>query len=615
MRKFLNILLLSFASFVTVQANEFKIDSLNHKLTHNNLSPEEKMKTYEALGAEYENSYRAMESANAYRQAVSYCRELKKEEKLTELLFNYASMSLYAGDYDNALISLEETLDLMNDKDNEQLKARVLMQLGVVNFFQQKWDNALYFYEQALESAQTLKNDEGISISYNNIANIYQKKGEYNRALEYYGKAIEMQRQMADSASICNCLMNIGTIYLEMGQLNNARQSLNEALKIAYIICDNEIKALSHMNMGMLYADEHNFDKAADELQKANTIASNSGYNQVLLEILNKTSLMYEVAGDYKQSLQFQREADVLGDSLLKQEMQQRTRELEIKYKTDEMGRNLQESSKSLRTARLLYISFFLIIILLIIAVAYIIRYSKVRKKQNKHLSDLNFTKDKLLSIISHDLKNPIYAQKVAINEMIEDTETYDEKAIDKLKVFSEAIESQLTLLQNLLNWTSLQTGKIKFNPVAFNISPAIDNVANLYKVSAHNKNIQLKIDTDSECIVYSDKQMIGTVIRNLINNAIKFSKPDNEIIIKSECYDEYVKISISDNGVGIAQDQINNILNNRKNISLEDTKGERSSGLGLIVCMDLLEINNSTLDIKSEVGKGTTTSFKLPKA
>lgn len=606
---------LFFVSLVSAQTKSVKIDSLNQLLSHENLSPKERIDTYEALGAEYENSYRALESANAYRQAIDLRKEAGSEEKLTELLFRFASMSMYAGDYENAVNALEETLNrIQQEGKDETLKARTLMQLGVVNFFQQKWDEALFFYEQALKSAEKLKNEEGISIAYNNIANIYQKKGERDQASEYYERALKIQRERADSAAMCNCLMNIASNYLEQGQLNKVKQPLNEALDIAYKVGDNEIIALSHMHQSVLYAREGDMKTAMEELQKSENIAEKSGYDQVRFEILQTASSLYEEAGDYHQSLKYQRQANALSDSLLKQQMLEKTHEFEVRYKTQEKEQELALRSQSLRIARLLYISFALIMVLLSVIIGYLIYHSKQRKKQNKQLAELNTTKDKLLSIISHDLKNPILAQKIAVDTMIDDVEKYDKNTVEKLKVFREATESQLSLLQNLLNWASLQTGKMVLNPIAFNVSEVTSKVIDLYHVSAQNKDIRLVVDIPHECVIYADKQMISTVIRNLLNNAIKFTKPGNEINVSVCCNEDLARVSIADKGIGMAQQQIDNLLKHGKNVSLEDTRGERSSGLGLIVCKDLLEINNSRLEIESQEHKGTTISFKLPK-
>lgn len=213
-----------------LHASETRIDSLQSVLRNSKLSDAEKLSSYELLGMEFENSYQAAEATEAYRHAVALCRKSdNKGDKLSSLLYQYAVMATYAGDYDNAISALDETLKQTEQYPNETLRARTLMQTGMVYFFQQKWDQALYFYQQALNAAEKLKNREGISIAYNNIANIYQKQQQPKQAFDHYNKALKIQRELADSASMCNCLMNIATNHLEQNQLKEVPAPLNEA--------------------------------------------------------------------------------------------------------------------------------------------------------------------------------------------------------------------------------------------------------------------------------------------------------------------------------------------------------------------------------------------------
>src|SRR5690554_5250712 len=191
MNQTLPCLLLGLLLWVSVSSSaETRIDSLHSVLQDSKLSDAEKLTYYELLGAEFENSYQANEAAEAYQQAVTLCRKVEsKEDNLSSLLYRYAVMATYAGDYDNAISALDEILKQTEQYPNETLRARTLMQTGMVYFFQQKWEQALYFYQQALNAAEKLKNREGISIAYNNIANIYQKQQQPQQAFDFYNKA------------------------------------------------------------------------------------------------------------------------------------------------------------------------------------------------------------------------------------------------------------------------------------------------------------------------------------------------------------------------------------------------------------------------------------------
>lgn len=596
-------------------ASESRIDSLQSVLKDSKLPASEKLECYELLGLDFENNYQAAEAAGAYQQAVTLCRESGTQgDKLSGLLYRYAVMATYTGDYSNAISALDETLKLTEQHPNDILLARTLLQTGIVYFFQEEWDEALYFYQQALKVAKKLKNKEGISIAYNNIANIYQKQQQPKQASDYYGKALKIQRELADSAAMCNCLMNIASNHLEQNQLEDVSAPLNEALVIAKKIGDNEIIALCYMHLGVLYSKTEEMNKATGMLKQAEELSLNAGYEQVRQEILHTASNIYFEARDYKSAYEYLNKAETMSDTLMNRQLLEKTREFEVRFKSKENEAELALYKQKLKIIHLQQISFAVILLLLIALVISLFINRKQNRIQNRKLKDLNETKDKLFSIISHDLKSPAIAQKVAIDTMIQRADKYDSETLVMLTAFNNAAESQLSLLQNLLNWANMQTGKMTFNPLAFNLSETIAKSIELYAVSAKNKGLQLMSDMPEKCIVRADRQMINTVVRNLLNNAVKFSKPDELIRLTVSCQDSYTRVSVIDNGLGMSQQQIDELLVDGKSTSKDGTHGEKGSGLGLIICKELLKKNNSRLEIESDENKGTSFSFNLPK-
>ena len=612
--KFCTLLLCLLLQYSVLFASESRIDSLQRVLKDSKLSVSEKLSCYELLGTEFENNYQAAEAAGAYLQAVGLGRESEVTgDKLSALLYRYAVMASYAGDYNNAISALDETLKLTEQHPNDILRARALMQTGLVYFFQKKWDEALYFYQQALKVAETLENKEGISIAYNNIANIYQKQQQPKQASDHYNKALKIQRELADSASMCNCLMNIASNHLEQNQLKEVSTPLNEALDIARKIGDNEIIALCSMHLGVLYSKTGDFDKAAEMLKQGEELALMAGYEQVRQEILHTASNVFFEAGAYKQAYEYLKKSEALGDTLMNQQMLDKTQEFEIQYRSKENESELALHKQELKTLYQQQTFLAVILLLLTLLVISLIINRKRNRLQNRKLKDLNETKDKLFSIISHDLKSPAIAQKVAIDAMIQRAENYDTETMGMLTAFNNAAESQLSLLQNLLNWANMQTGKMTYTPMTFNLSETIAKSVELYAVSAKNKGQQIVSEIPESCMVNADRQMINTVVRNLLNNAVKFSKPDEVIQVTVSCHDSYARVSIIDKGAGMSQQQIDELLLDGKNTSKDGTHGEKGSALGLIICRELLEKNNTHLEIDSDENIGTTFSFKLP--
>jgi len=226
----------------------------------------------------------------------------------------------------------------------------------------------------------------------------------------------------------------------------------------------------------------------------------------------------------------------------------------------------------------------------------------------------LNATKDKLFSIIGHDLKGPLN-NILGFSELID--QGYDSFSSEDIRKYNKLIfESSQTLaklLDNLLTWSRSQRNKIEVKKETFPVFAVVQNSLNLLENNALKKNVSVKNKVPQELVVYADSEMISTVIRNLLSNAIKFTKPEGEIIATAQRNEKETIIEISDNGVGISPDKINNLFEPDQSLNSLGTEGEKGTGLGLIICKDFLEKNNGKIWAESELGKGSTFKISLP--
>ena len=232
---------------------------------------------------------------------------------------------------------------------------------------------------------------------------------------------------------------------------------------------------------------------------------------------------------------------------------------------------------------------------------------------ENK-LKDLNTTKDKFFSIIAHDLKNP-FTSLLSISELLsQHYEALDEE--DKksgIDCFHDSARRIYSLLENLLVWSRTQTGMVKFTPIEFDIAELAEECYDLLALSAEEKGLEFHIWTGENQKVFADREMIHTVIRNLLHNAIKYSKPGGKVtLLIKEIENHLVKIAVKDEGVGIPADRLGELFNLASKANCDGTAGEKGTGLGLIVCKEFVEKNNSRLIVKSKVGEGSEFSFYL---
>lgn len=229
-------------------------------------------------------------------------------------------------------------------------------------------------------------------------------------------------------------------------------------------------------------------------------------------------------------------------------------------------------------------------------------------------LRELNATKDKLFSILSHDLKGP-FTSIVGFSELlIENIRKNDFEDIENFAtVISESSHNAMNLLTNLIEWSRLQTGRIKFNPTLFDINSIISEVVDLLFASARQKSINITSDIPSRLNIFADIFMINTVLRNLISNAVKFSYPEGKILISALKKESAVMIKISDNGVGMSQEAIEKLFNFESNFSTTGTQNEKGTGLGMIICKEFVTTHKGKIWVESEIGKGTSVIFTLP--
>ncbi len=234
--------------------------------------------------------------------------------------------------------------------------------------------------------------------------------------------------------------------------------------------------------------------------------------------------------------------------------------------------------------------------------------------KNNKELLILNATKDKFFSIIAHDLRNP-FNTIIGFSEiLLVGFKKFTPEKTEKYLGFIYNLSINVNdLLNNLLSWSQSQTGTISFSPVKLNFAQIVDDTIKLLEGSAQKKNITLQKTLDKETNCLADANMMNTVIRNLISNAIKFTPEKGVITIKAEVSNKELLVTVSDTGVGISKENQKKLFRIDTNISTKGTTNETGTGLGLILCKEFIEKQSGKIWIESEVGKGSEFKFTLP--
>lgn len=242
--------------------------------------------------------------------------------------------------------------------------------------------------------------------------------------------------------------------------------------------------------------------------------------------------------------------------------------------------------------------------------------YFSVLKAKNKELSKLNITKDKLFSIIAHDLQAP-FNNILGFTDLLntEYDQFTDEARKDYIRNIDDSSNKAFHLLKDLLLWARSQTNNIKIAKEDLNLNEEITDAIAAYLPNAKSKNISCEINVDKELIVFADKMAIKTIIGNIFNNAVKFTPKNGNIIIEGIQKEHNIEVSISDSGVGITPENLEKLFNFEESGSTLGTEKEKGTGLGLTICKDLIEKQNGKIWAESKVGNGTSFYFSLPLA
>jgi PAS domain S-box-containing protein len=223
--------------------------------------------------------------------------------------------------------------------------------------------------------------------------------------------------------------------------------------------------------------------------------------------------------------------------------------------------------------------------------------------------------KDKFISIIAHDLKNPLSSIQGFSDLLMKDYSSYDpEEVLTFVKMIHGASRQAQNLLNNLLDWSRSQTDRIRFEPTGIDVCQVVKSVFKLYKLNAHEKNLHVHNRVSEGTMVYGDQNMVSTIVRNLISNAIKFTRPKGKITVCTKSSGNEIQILVEDNGIGIPEDLAEKLFRIDEKVTRTGTVNEEGTGLGLILSMEFARKNGGTLTVSSKPGKGSTFTLQLPR-
>lgn len=557
---------------------------------------------------------------------------LDAERVLTYLAI--AKVFEVVGDYYKSAQFLEQSLNLNTDKRNINTVALILNSLGKVNAARGRIADAFENYKQVLRYREDIEKRFEAEALYN-LGQLYTLQGKYDEALKRHKRALAISRAEKDQLREALTLNEIGEVYALMK--NEAKSLANHqvALEIRQALEDKAGMAESYNHIGWWYFRQHHSDSAIANGMRALENGREAQAQEQIFQSYELLSQAYKGRKDYENALTYKELSLAIREFIQNEKQERQVLETQNRYVVEKKETEIQ-NLEALRADRereiaahkkfkniLSVVVALVCIIALLVFVLYLVkrranRILKVAKeeiqKHNEKLQDLNSTKDKFFSIISHDLKGPLNSLTSFATLLINHTENMTKEEIRMLaRDLDKSVRNLFVLLENLLEWSRSQTGNIDFTGELFDLKDILELNKNLLESQAQNKQISIVMDHMESCPVKLHKQSINTVVRNLISNAIKFCREGGTIRLSIAKTGNQLSVSVADNGIGMTKTVMNKLFRLDQKHSTRGTANEKGTGLGLILCKEFIEKNGGKMSVESEPEKGSVFTFSFP--
>jgi signal transduction histidine kinase len=572
-----------------------------------------------------------------YKLALDLFMQNNDSVNVGETLNGIGLVYYFKGEYNLAVAHFFNALDFFTHDDLKGNAAHVYSNIGMVCSRIGDSKKAIQNYAHASRLNGEIRDSNSLAVNYNGLGVSFYNLAEYDSSKFYYNKALDLFRQLENQKREAIALNNIANIYVNVGDsLELALDYYQRAIQVFDDLNDHRSKAFVLEGLGCVYRELEDYRQAISTFEESLALAEKHRLGFYLRQLnYYDLALTYERMNRTRDAYRSFKLYSQYKDSLLQEERTNQVAELEKKYQTQQKEAEIQRlnASRQIDQLRLkrdeeLRILGIAAILLLVVAVSVVSvgYFNKKRtnkllgqknfkiEEQRKELEKLNAAKDKFFSIIAHDLKNPFHTI-LGFSYLID--KEYDRFSDTEKRKYAAEINrsanSIFRLLQNLLDWARSQTESLKYNPQILDFREVYDNIQSLLKPLAEQKRIQLLAEIPDGTEVYADPVMLETILRNLVNNAIKFTHENGWVktVVKNE--GEKLEVCVEDNGVGISSGELANLFRIDSKVKRKGTKQEDGTGLGLVICGEFVKKNGGMIWAESQPGQGSRFYFTVP--
>jgi signal transduction histidine kinase/predicted negative regulator of RcsB-dependent stress response len=615
------------------------------------------------------------QALNLYETSLEYYRKTGMVNGISRCLNNMGIIYKNQGHYLEALTVYDESIKLVDEQEDPMQVAQGYINMGNVFVYLGSYQRALDYFEKALAISEREEQESEIALCLLNTGVVQNKCGNFSEAHQYYNRALKIGRTLGDPVLVSNSLINIGTNYSEMGRLDEGLEFVEQGMKMKLDLGDERAISNCYIHQAEIYHKKEFYDRAIElftlavpvkehlgdreglarcYLGMSRTYLNQGNYNDgnrmadMALEIatgihaLEHLASGYEIKkdiaeahGDFRSAYGFAMDLYRYRDSLMDDNTSKAVMEMEFRHRSralENENENLKIqsglSSELMKKRNAFLYSLAGIAILMAVGLILVIHFLRrlsissqkleeknlVITRQNMKLDALNHTKDRMMSIIAHDLRGTIGNQLTAI-EVLNKVESSGQPAIDRRKLLGNLKHSasySLELLENLLHWSRLEGHETYYQPEMINLQNLVSGCLSLYDESSRSKGVFIHQEIDSNLMVNADRIMLETIARNLISNAIKFSEPGGSVTLSAQRKEDFVTFVVTDRGIGMTREQIEIIMNDG-GFTRRGTANEKGAGIGMTLVRQFTALHKGRLEIRSKTGEGTSVEVGFP--
>ncbi len=601
-----------------------------------------------------------LQKSKAYaEEAIELASQINFTRGLKRAYYCLAGAFYYMPEYDSAKYYADKAIFASNEEEDFILINSAYGLLASSAFDQGNYEEAIKYNNLAIKVAEDHEDWEGVAFTCITQGNVQWKLNNYEKAQFYYKKALDEFTKIGHQYGMANSLSNLGNVSLDSSQRMNYHLRAGEIYKelgnvFGMATIDNNIGSFHHqrhnydkaigyykkalaavedsdyrekkvqfyVNLGSAYGESGRLDSSLYWFDKAESLAKEIGVNALLQDTYDYMHQTFAEHGNYQLAYEAMINYSVIKDSIFQDQLAESLAESDARFKNSEQARTIAQNELELtrqRNARnLILFSSILAIVALIVLILWLRNRTRMRRREAQveraeaeKLRELDRVKSNFFANISHEFRTPLTLIQGPLKAMTQGSFEGDLQKYYRIMLRNS--ERLLRLVNQLLDLSKLESGKTELEVEKGNIAQFLNAIANAFESMAARKQINYQIDIAAELEEgYFDRDKLEKILVNLLSNAFKFTTEEGQIHFKASKQGEQLQLVVSDNGIGIPADQLEQIFERFYSSSQHDAEME-SSGIGLALTKELAELHGGNIAVKSEEGVGTTFTVLLP--